>query len=345
MSKKGPGRTEGTRLFRSVKQTTKHGSEKIWTEPLADIRHCKMRQVLQQMSTVIVGKENVIVKCLVAMVARGHLLLEDVPGVGKTMLVRALAKTLDLDFRRIQFTPDLLPSDITGVSVYNQRTAQFEFRPGPIMGNLVLADEINRTSPRTQSALLEAMEEEKVTVDGTTYPLPRPFFVLATQNPVEYEGTYPLPEAQLDRFMFKLSLGYPSPEQEVDMLARWQHGDPAARLTPVLSVPELLQMQEDVQQVTVSDGLRRYIVQLAVETRRHPSVYLGVSPRGTLALMRAAQGLAYLQERDYLLPDDVKRLVPDVLAHRLILQPEARMGGLKARDVLEGIVQKVPVPV
>jgi len=265
----------------------------IRTEQLEEIRHPQLRQVLEKVSTVIVGKRDVIVKCLVAMVSRGHLLLEDVPGVGKTMLVRALAQTLALDFRRIQFTPDLLPSDITGVSVYNQQTAQFEFRPGPIMGHLVLADEVNRTSPRTQAALLEAMEEQKVTVDGTTYALPRPFFVFATQNPVEYEGTYPLPEAQLDRFMFKLRIGYPSFEQEVAMLSRWQNGNPAERLEPVLSAEELLRIQDEVQQVAVSDGIRRYIVQLVDETRKHPGVYLGVSPRGALALMRAAQGWAY----------------------------------------------------
>jgi len=317
----------------------------IRTEQLEEIRHPQLRQVLEKVSTVIVGKRDVIVKCLVAMVSRGHLLLEDVPGVGKTMLVRALAQTLALDFRRIQFTPDLLPSDITGVSVYNQQTAQFEFRPGPIMGHLVLADEVNRTSPRTQAALLEAMEEQKVTVDGTTYALPRPFFVFATQNPVEYEGTYPLPEAQLDRFMFKLRIGYPSFEQEVAMLSRWQNGNPAERLEPVLSAEELLRIQDEVQQVAVSDGIRRYIVQLVDETRKHPGVYLGVSPRGALALMRAAQGWAYLQGRDYLLPDDVKRLVFDALAHRLILQPEARMRGVQEKEVLKNIVQSVPVPV
>lgn len=317
----------------------------IRTEQLEEIRHPQLRQVLEKVSTVIVGKRDVIVKCLVAMVSRGHLLLEDVPGVGKTMLVRALAQTLALDFRRIQFTPDLLPSDITGVSVYNQQTAQFEFRPGPIMGHLVLADEVNRTSPRTQAALLEAMEEQKVTVDGTTYALPRPFFVFATQNPVEYEGTYPLPEAQLDRFMFKLRIGYPSFEQEVAMLSRWQNGNPAERLEPVLSAEELLRIQDEVQQVAVSDGIRRYIVQLVDETRKHPGVYLGVSPRGALALMRAAQGWAYLQGRDYLLPDDVKRLVFDALAHRLILQTEARMRGVQEKEVLKNIVQSVPVPV
>lgn len=317
----------------------------IRTEQLEEIRHPQLRQVLEKVSTVIVGKRDVIVKCLVAMVSRGHLLLEDVPGVGKTMLVRALAQTLALDFRRIQFTPDLLPSDITGVSVYNQQTAQFEFRPGPIMGHLVLADEVNRTSPRTQAALLEAMEEQKVTVDGTTYALPRPFFVFATQNPVEYEGTYPLPEAQLDRFMFKLRIGYPSFEQEVAMLSRWQNGNPAERLEPVLSAEELLRIQDEVQQVAVSDGIRRYIVQLVDETRKHPGVYLGVSPRGALALMRAAQGWAYLQGRDYLLPDDVKRLVFDALAHRLILQPEAQMRGVQEKEVLKNIVQSVPVPV
>jgi len=314
-------------------------------EPLDDIRQPQMRQVLQRVCDVIVGKREVVVKCLVAIVARGHVLLEDVPGVGKTMLVRALARTLDLQFRRIQFTPDLLPSDILGVSIYNRQTAQFEFRPGPIVGNLVLADEVNRTSPRTQAALLEAMEEEKVTVDGTTHPLPRPFFVMATQNPVEYEGTYPLPEAQLDRFMFKLSLGYPSPDDEVDMLARWQQRDPLDKLEPVLHADQLVRLQEEVQNVAVSEGIRRYIVQLADETRRHASIYLGVSPRGALALLRAAQGFAYLQQRDYVVPDDVKRFVYDVFAHRLILQPEARLGGLKARDVLEGIVQKVAVPV
>lgn len=311
----------------------------------ARLGHPRMMEVLEHVKQVIIGKDDVIVKCLVAIVAGGHLLLEDVPGVGKTMLVRALARTLGLRFQRIQFTPDLLPSDVTGVSVYNQQTTQFEFRPGPIMGNLVLADEVNRTSPRTQAALLEAMEEGKVTVDGTTYPLPQPFFVLATQNPVEYEGTYPLPEAQLDRFMFKLSLGYPSPEDEVAMLARMQTGGMLDKLEPVLSAEELLQIQEEVRQVAVSELIQYYIVQLVEQTRKHPSIYLGVSPRGSLALLRAAQGHAYLHGRSYVLPDDVKALVYDTLAHRLILHAEARLGGLKERDVLEGILQKVPVPI
>lgn len=335
-------------LKRKVEQmNTKITKSKVgFAKPNEAVRlgHPQMSQVLECVRQVIIGKDDVIIKCLVSIVAGGHLLLEDVPGVGKTMLVRALARTLDLRFRRIQFTPDLLPSDVTGVSVYNQQTAQFEFRPGPIMGNLVLADEVNRTSPRTQAALLKAMEEGKVTVDGITYPLPQPFFVLATQNPVEYEGTYPLPEAQLDRFMFKLSLGYPSPEDEVAMLARMQTGEVAEKLEPVLSIEKLLQIQAEVRQVTVSEPIRYYIVQLVEQTRKHPSIYLGVSPRGSLALLRAAQAYAYLQGRSYVLPDDVKALTFDALAHRLILHAEARLGGLRERDVLEGILQKVPVP-
>ncbi|MGB8956521.1 MAG: MoxR family ATPase [Tumebacillaceae bacterium] len=310
-----------------------------------DNPHAVLTQVVQNVEQVIVGKSKAVQLCLVALLCGGHVLLEDVPGVGKTMLVRSLAKTLGCSFKRIQFTPDLLPSDVTGVSIYNQKTNEFEFRPGPIMGNVILADEINRTSPKTQSALLEAMEEGSVTVDGITHILPTPFLVMATQNPIEYEGTFPLPEAQLDRFLLKLNLGYPNQQDEIDMLGRQQHGHPIDALERVTNLEMLQAMQKKVREVYVEESIREYIVQITTETRKHQAVYLGASPRGSLALFRAAQALAFVLGRDYVVPDDVKQLVPVTLTHRIILKSEARLGGTTAEQILQDILKGIPVPV
>lgn len=261
------------------------------------------------------------------------------------MLVKAIAKSLGCSFKRIQFTPDLLPSDVTGVSIYNQKTMQFEFRPGPIMGNIVLADEINRTSPKTQAALLEAMEESHITVDGTTYPLPTPFFVMATQNPIEYEGTFSLPEAQLDRFLIKLRLGYPKADEEWEMLTRLQYHHPIEDLQAVIGADQLRNLQKEVRHVHVEESIGKYIVQLTEATRTHPNVYLGASPRGTVALFRTAQALAFVCGRKYVVPDDVKVLVPLTLGHRILIRSEARLEGVTVDKLLEEVMNTVPVPV
>ena len=287
----------------------------------------KIEKVLSNINRVMIGKENVSILSLVALLAGGHVLLEDVPGVGKTMLVRTLAKSLNCDFKRIQFTPDLLPSDVTGVSIYNPKSLQFEFRTGPIHGNIILADEINRTSPKTQSALLEAMEEKNVTVDGETIPLPKPFFVMATQNPIEYEGTYPLPEAQLDRFLMKISMGYPTFLEELELLERNSQNSPIEEIGAVLSREDLLEIQHKVKTVYVDKTIQQYIIHLVSQTREHPLIYLGVSPRGSLALMKAAKALAYINGRDYVIPDDVKFLAPYIMGHRILLTSEARYDG------------------
>lgn len=300
--------------------------------------------VIDNISRVIVGKRDVIRLCLVALISRGHVLLEDVPGVGKTLLVRALAKSLDCDFKRIQFTPDLLPSDVTGTSVFNQASSQFEFRPGPVFAQIVLADEINRTSPKTQSALLEALEERSVSMDGVTRALPAPFIVLATQNPIEYEGTFPLPEAQLDRFLLKLRIGYPSAEEELSVLARATSGVSLADLRAVAQPEDVTRWQDEAAQVHVEPSLHAYIVALAGRTRSHPRVYLGVSPRGAIALARAAQALAFMEGRPYVIPDDVKYLARYVLEHRLLLHPEARIQGVSATEILEEIIADTPIP-
>ncbi|WP_124726493.1 AAA family ATPase [Staphylospora marina] len=310
-----------------------------------DQEHPKVRDLIENIEKVMVGKRPVIELCIAALLAGGHVLLEDVPGVGKTMLVKALSRSLGCKFSRIQFTPDLLPSDVTGVSIFNQKTLEFEFRPGPLMAHVVLADEINRTSPKTQAALLEAMEEGAVTVDGRTWTLEPPFFVIATQNPIEYEGTFPLPEAQLDRFLIKLSLGYPSPDQEMEMLRRFRLKHPVNTVGQVWSTEDLIRLQEQVRQVHVDDSLVRYIVRIVDETRKTEDFMLGASPRASMALYRCAQALAFCRGRDYVVPDDVKRLVPHVLAHRVLTAPKARLSGLTPEEILDRILHRVSVPV
>lgn len=305
----------------------------------------KLHNLFSNIQKVMIGKEEAATLSVVALLADGHVLLEDVPGVGKTMLVRALAKSVDCDFKRIQFTPDLLPSDVTGVSIYNPKELEFEFRPGPILGNIVLADEINRTSPKTQSSLLEGMEEGSVTVDGVTMSLKKPFFVIATQNPIEYEGTYPLPEAQLDRFILKLSMGYPTADEEVQMLDIVSKGHPIHELDSVMSKEELIDLQNQVSEVYIDKSVQHYIINLVTETRNHGSTYLGVSPRGSIALMKAAKAYAFIQDRDYVLPDDVKYLAPFVLSHRIILTSEAKFEGTTSSQVVEELLDKVHVPV
>lgn len=307
--------------------------------------HPKIGQVLENINRVIIGKEEVTTLSIVALLSEGHVLLEDVPGVGKTMLVRTLAKSLNCVFKRIQFTPDLLPSDVTGVSIYNPKEMNFEFRNGPIMGDIVLADEVNRTSPKTQSALLEAMEERSVTVDGQTIDLQKPFFVMATQNPIEYEGTYPLPEAQLDRFIIKLKMGYPTEEQELQMLENITEKHPIETIESVMDKEQLLQLQQQASSVFIDKMVQRYIIQLVAATRNHRSVYLGVSPRGSIALMKAAKAYAFIHNRDYVLPDDVKYLAPYVLGHRIILSPEARFEDITTEHVLEKIIEDIEIPV
>jgi MoxR-like ATPase len=302
-------------------------------------------RVRANVARVIIGKESVIELLLVALLCEGHVLLEDVPGTGKTMLARALARSLDCPFRRIQCTPDLLPTDVTGLSYFNQKLGEFQFRPGPIFAGVLLADEVNRATPRTQSALLEAMQERTVTIDGETRPLPRPFVVLATQNPVELEGTFPLPEAQLDRFLMRLELGYPTIDDEVEVLARYEQSDPLEELAPVADTADMLALQRAVRQVHVADSLRRYVVEVVRTTRSSDEVQLGASPRASLALHRAAQALAALRGRDFVKPDDIKELTAPVLAHRLILHPEARLRGRSPSTVVRALIARVPAPV
>ncbi len=302
----------------------------------------KLRSNIQK---VIVGKDEVIDLTLTAVLCEGHILLEDVPGIGKTTLARALATSLGCTFRRLQFTPDLLPSDVTGLSWFNQKAQEFEFRPGPVMSQVLLADEINRATPRTQSALLEAMQERQITVDGITRPLPRPFLVLATENPVELEGTFPLPEAQLDRFLLRIVIGYPSQIEENTILERFKLHDPLPELKAVTTPDELLRAQAERRQVRVEASLRDYIVCIARATRETGELELGASPRATMALYQACQGWAAIQGRDYVLPDDVKRLALPVLCHRMIVSPQAQLHGRSAREMIEGIVASVAVPV
>ncbi|MGG2943092.1 MoxR family ATPase [Bacillus safensis] len=307
--------------------------------------HSDLQKIVDNINKVMVGKKDIAILSLVAILAKGHVLLEDVPGVGKTMMVRALAKSIGCEFKRIQFTPDLLPSDVTGVSIYNKKTNEFEFRQGPIMGQIILADEINRTSPKTQSALLEAMEEGSVTVDGETMPLADPFFVMATQNPVEYEGTYPLPEAQMDRFLFKLQMGYPTMLEELEVLNLQEKQSPIDTLQAVMTKEHIHALQQAVQIIHVDASIKEYIVEIAQATRKHPSVYLGVSPRGSIALMKAAQAYALLNQRDYVIPDDVQYLATYTLPHRMILTSEATYEGKKAETLLRQMLEQIGVPV
>lgn len=293
---------------------------------------------------VILGKHQEVRLALIALLCRGHSLIEDVPGVGKTMLAKSIAKSIGCSFKRIQFTPDLLPADVTGVSIFNQQTHEFEFRPGPIVAQIVLADEINRATPKTQSALLEAMEEHQITVDGITHRLPDPFLVLATQNPIEYEGTFPLPEAQLDRFMMRITLGYPSKGDEITMLDNQQFVHPIETLEQAIAADELVAAQEEVKKVYLDPMIKDYIVAIVDATRNHPEVYLGASPRGSLALFKTSQALAALEGRDYVIPDDIKALAEVTLAHRVIISPTARLKNINPRSIVNEILQGVPVP-
>ena len=301
-------------------------------------------RLISNVEKVIFGKRDTVELTVICLLCQGHLLIEDVPGVGKTMLAKALAKSIGGVFKRIQFTPDMLPADVTGTSIYNQKTGEFEFRSGPIMAQIVLADEINRATPKTQAALLEAMEERQVTVDGVTHMLHLPFLVLATQNPIEYEGTFPLPEAQLDRFLMRISLGYPAPEQLVAILDAQQYHHPIDSIAQVTTTNELLEMQEQLKSVYVDALIKQYIVEVVDKTRSHPDVYLGASPRGALALYRTAQARAIMHGRDYVIPDDVKALAQSTLGHRIIISPAARIKDIDTGGILDELLRTIPVP-
>jgi MoxR-like ATPase len=303
-----------------------------------------VQRVINNVEKVIVGKAESVAFSLIAVVCRGHILIEDVPGVGKTVLTKAIARSIGCTFKRIQFTPDLLPSDITGVSIYNQKTDNFEFRAGPIVAQIVLADEINRATPKTQSALLEAMEETQITIDGLTYRLPEPFMVMATQNPIEYEGTFPLPEAQLDRFMMNIKLGYPKVSDEMNILDTHQYHHPLDDLEQIMTAEELVLIQQQIRSIHVDPSIREYIVAIANATRNHNNIYLGSSPRGSLALYRTSQALAAIRGRGYVIPDDVKLLTKPTLAHRIIVTPSARVRAITSTAILDEILQSVPVP-
>ena len=302
-------------------------------------------RMVENVSRVLVGKEDVVELVVVALLCEGHVLIEDVPGIGKTTLAKAVAKSLGASFRRIQCTPDLLPSDVTGVSVFNQETGRFEYVPGPVMSQILLADEINRATPRTQSAMLEAMQERQVTVDGVTRPLPRPFLVLATQNPIELEGTFPLPEAQVDRFFLRISLGYPTLEEEGRMIERFRGEDPLESLEPVLEAAELLDLMSQAQDVRIETPVREYLLAISRATRGHATLRLGASPRGTLFLSRASQALAAVRGREFVIPDDVKEMAPAVLSHRLILSRQARLRERSVEEIVREIVEEIPAPV
>ena len=301
-------------------------------------------RVIENVERVIIGKHAEVELALIALLCGGHVLVEDVPGVGKTSLAKAVARSIGCSFKRLQFTPDMLPSDITGVFIFNQKTNEFEFRPGPIMAQIVLADEINRATPKTQSALLEAMEEGNITVDGQTFPLPKPFLVLATQNPIEYEGTFPLPEAQLDRFLMRIELGYPRRADEMAVLETQQRSQPLDEISQVVEVRELVEMQQRTREVYVDRLVREYIVELVNATRQHPDVYLGASPRGSLALDHTAQARATLMGRDYATPDDVKYMAVATLSHRLIVSPGAGVRNTSTKEVVLELLESVPVP-
>ena len=302
------------------------------------------QRIVDNVKLVILGKDDAIELAVVALICRGHVLIEDVPGVGKTMLARSIARSTGCTFRRIQFTPDLLPSDITGVSIYNQKTGDFEFRAGPILAQLVLTDEVNRATPKTQSALLEAMEERQVTVEGVTHLVPKPFMVMATQNPIEYEGTFPLPEAQLDRFLLRVTLGYPSADQELEIVESQRLAHPIDTLQSVTSGEEIIELQETARTVYVDDLIKEYVVTMINATRDHPDLSLGSSPRGSLALFQGAQALALIRGRDFALPDDVKELVIPMVGHRIIATAASRMRGTEANDIMESLVNSIPVP-
>ena len=302
------------------------------------------RRIVENVKRVIIGKDNCVELGVIALICQGHALIEDVPGVGKTMLARSIARSAGCDFKRIQFTPDLLPTDITGVSIFNQKSGEFEFRAGPIIAQLVLADEINRATPKTQSALLESMEERQVTVEGVTHKLPRPFMVMATQNPIEYEGTFPLPEAQLDRFLLMITLGYPTVEEELEIVENQRVTHPIESLEAAATAEEIIAVQEATKEVYVDDLVKQYIVAITTATRDHSDISLGASPRGSLALFRGAQALALIRGRDYVLPDDIKELAIPVLSHRVIISAAARIRGVTSIDAVSGVVNQVPVP-
>ncbi len=301
--------------------------------------------ITENIDKVMVGKQRPIKLLLATLLAEGHVLLEDVPGVAKTLLAKCLAKSIGGSFNRVQFTPDLMPADITGFNVYDQQSAQFSFRPGPVITHVLLADEINRTIPRTQSSLLECMEERQVTVDGKTHALPRPFFVMATQNPIELEGTFPLPEAQLDRFLLKSSLGYPDQQEEMKILERFQKSDPFAEISAVATPEDIIRLQQERRRIVISEPVRRYITDIVLATRGHAAIQFGASPRGSLGLMRAGQALAALQGRDYALPDDIKALAAPVLGHRIILAEQDKLRGERPEHILNEIVEKIAVPI
>ncbi len=302
------------------------------------------QKISDHISQVIIGKEKVVQLITIGLFCQGHVLIEDVPGVGKTMLARSLARTVGCTFKRIQFTPDMLPSDITGVSIYNQQNQTFEYRAGPIMTQVLLADEINRATPKTQSALLEAMEERTVTVDGLTHPLPEPFLVLATQNPIEYEGTFPLPEAQLDRFLLKIQLGYPNAADEIKVLEKQQIKHPIEDLTPIISIETLAECQQKVKHIHVSDSIKQYVIDLIRATRQHEDIYLGASPRGSLGLFKTSQARAAILGRDYVIPDDIKTVFTAVVSHRIVVSPKGRISHLTPEQILLEILGSISIP-
>ena len=304
-----------------------------------------LKSIVENVEKVIIGKRESIELAVIALACEGHVLIEDVPGVGKTGLVASISKSIDATFKRIQFTPDVLPSDITGFSIFNQKTGEFEYRPGAVMSNIILADEINRTSPKTQSSLLEVMEENQVTVDGVTYKIPKPFMVLATQNPVEYLGTFPLPEAQIDRFFMKISIGYPSMADESEILSRFQYENPLDKLKPVATCEDIIDIQNKIKEIHVDKSLNDYIVSIVSKTRNHPEVALGSSTRGSLSLFKAAQGWAFYNGRNYVIPDDIIKMTVPVLSHRIILKQEAKLKKVTANDILASILKNTAVPV
>ncbi|MFW5709349.1 MAG: AAA family ATPase [Chloroflexota bacterium] len=312
--------------------------------PQGNIVQSVAERIAQSVGQVIIGKRNEVRLTVLGLISQGHILIEDIPGVGKTMMAKALARSIGCSFSRIQFTPDMLPSDVTGVSMFNQKTREFEFRPGPIMAQIVLADEINRATPKTQAALLEAMEERQITVDGITYGMEAPFLILATQNPIEYEGTFPLPEAQLDRFLIRIQLGYPSAAEELTMLSSQQYRHPIEAMQQVVTVDDLVAAQRAIRDVYVADEVMQYIVNLVSATRNHPDVYLGSSPRGSIALFRTAQTRAAMAGRDYVIPDDVKALAEVTLAHRIIVGPEARVNKVSSRTIIQDVLASTAVP-